>query len=122
MMELQIRHIGYDEEKPIFSVRAGATRFTEVRLTPPNQFIVEPHGINLQNALRWLLDDYLEMPIEPNKLKASSVLNALASWGSDCYSKLFEIGFAVAKHKDQIKTNPNISQITIESESPAILS
>ena len=77
-MDLYIRHVGESDDNVIFSIICGEGKAAKVFLTPLNKFAVEPHNIDLQTDLRWLLNDYLDMAIEPNKIKANNAINALA--------------------------------------------
>jgi hypothetical protein len=120
-LELLIRHIGLVDDKAVFIIGDGMAEYAEVKLTPPDKFEVEPHNTDLQSALRWLLDDYLKMPIEPNKIKAGNVLNALASWGNDCFDKLFQNDCIKNRWNEAIENGLNSLQINIESKNPTVL-
>ncbi|MFZ1568585.1 MAG: CHAT domain-containing protein [Thiolinea sp.] len=90
---LQIRHIGYQDDKPQFVV----TRLSDglpsaaIFLTPPEQVIVEGRpDSNLLYDLRWYLEKFLELPLGGYLHIADRVQAALQGWGEHCFKALFQ--------------------------------
>lgn len=90
---LQIRHIGYQDDKPQFVV----TRLSDglpsaaIFLTPPEQVIVEGRpDSNLLHDLRWYLENFLELPLGGYLHTAERVQAALQGWGECCFKALFQ--------------------------------
>jgi tetratricopeptide (TPR) repeat protein len=91
--QLQIRHIGYQDDKPRFVVVRGSDMKwgSETALTPPDQTIVpgRPNN-NLQQDLRWYLEQFLELPLGAYLDTAERVQATLQEWGSACFDSLFQ--------------------------------
>lgn len=91
--QLQIRHIGYQDDKPRFVVvRGGDMKWaSEVTLTPPEQTVVtgRPNS-NLQQDLRWYLEQFLELPLGAYLDTAERVQDTLQAWGNACFGTLFQ--------------------------------
>lgn len=91
--QLQIRHIGYHDDKPTFVVvRGNDMKFSsEVNLTPPDQTPIpgRPNS-NLHQDLRWYLEQFLELPLGAYLDTADRVQAALQAWGSACFNTLFQ--------------------------------
>ena len=91
--QLQIRHIGYQDDKPRFVVVRGSDMKwgSETALTPPDQTIVSgrPNN-NLQQDLRWYLEQFLELPLGAYLDTAERVQATLQEWGSACFDSLFQ--------------------------------
>lgn len=92
-VQLQIRHIGYQDDKPRFVVVRGSDMKwgSETALTPPDQTIVpgRPHN-NLQQDLRWYLEQFLELPLGAYLDTAERVQATLEEWGTACFDSLFQ--------------------------------
>jgi len=91
--QLQIRHIGYQDDQPQFVVRrlSDGADIPPVLLTPPEQVIVEgrPQS-NLLQDLRWYLEQFLELPLGGYLHTAERVQAALQSWGESSFKALFQ--------------------------------
>jgi tetratricopeptide (TPR) repeat protein len=90
---LQIRHIGYEDNKPQFVVVHGGymKQSSPVLLVPPEQTIVDGSpGSNLQQDLRWYLEQFLELPLGGYIDTAERVQTALENWGKACFENLFQ--------------------------------
>jgi tetratricopeptide (TPR) repeat protein len=91
--QLQIRHIGYQDDKPQFVVVRGSDMKwgSETALTPPELTIVpgRPNN-NLQQDLRWYLEQFLELPLGAYLDTAERVQTTLQEWGSACFDSLFQ--------------------------------
>lgn len=91
--QLQIHHIGYQDDRPQFKVlRVSDAKYTSsVTLTPPEQTVVtgRPNS-NLQQDLRWYLEQFLELPLGAYLDTAERVQDTLQAWGSTCFDTLFQ--------------------------------
>jgi hypothetical protein len=78
-MQLQIRHIENPNGGcPQCEVLCDGKHGKPVNLTPPVEVILKAHNINLQEALQWYLEEYLNMPIIGYKTRSEAVEDALA--------------------------------------------
>ncbi|MDR0372159.1 MAG: hypothetical protein LBI79_01130, partial [Nitrososphaerota archaeon] len=94
-----------------------------ITLTPPWETIAEKHNTNLQQDLKWYLEEYLELPIEASCTRADDVQTALSQWGRDCFDKLFGNSPALdGYYKAQQEEKLSNLQFTIISNDPAVLS
>ncbi|MCL1852120.1 MAG: tetratricopeptide repeat protein [Peptococcaceae bacterium] len=94
-MRLQIRHEeGQSEEGwPLFKVVRDDGRQSEaVSIKPPYEHLVGSQNSTLQSELRWYLEKYLELPIDPFIERAAAVLEALSQWGRAAFDALFSGG------------------------------
>jgi len=98
-MELRIKHIKDLSEKSIFAVGDGTGVFAEARLSPLRHVVIGQHKINLQEGVRWLLEDYRKTPTEANMIKASNIEDALAQWGKDAYNEVFANGLTSGQYE-----------------------
>jgi tetratricopeptide (TPR) repeat protein len=120
-MQLQIRHSGNPDCHPQFEVIRDGKISKAVILTPPAEFKLEEHNIDLQGDLQWYLEKYLEMPISGNHIKSKAVEKALAQWGKDTFKALFDSGLARDWYQEaQREGLPNL-HIIIASDSPRVL-
>jgi len=122
-MQLQIWHIENQDEKPKFEVICmhNGKHSDVVCLTPPNEVIVKPHNILLQNGLRWYLEKYLEMPVEAFRTKAEGIQETLRSWGKETFKALFNSGLARDWYQQGQREGLANLDLKIVSDDPAIL-
>ncbi len=98
-LQLQIKHIGYqnnqnnEQNKPQFVVLRSSDLKSSapVTLTGPDQTVVpgRPNS-NLQQDLRWYLEQFLELPTGAYPDLAERVQDTLQQWGQDCFEVLFK--------------------------------
>jgi len=91
--QLQIHHIGYQHEQPQFKVMrlSDGKSSAAISLTPPDQIHIEGRpNSNLQQDLRWYLEQFLELPLGAYLDTAERVQAALQAWGATCFSALFQ--------------------------------
>ena len=122
--QLQIRHVskqngGYD----FYVVRSAADgKITEtVTLDSPSASIVagRPNS-SLQKDIRWYLEEFLTLPLEPDIEVADRVEDALKKWGIDCFNKLFQ-NQARDWYGDARRNGLENLRLKIASKSPEIL-
>ena len=85
----------WQEGKPVFLVaQIGGDLKTSrpVALTPPKDVPVGEHNTDLRQDLRWYLENFLQMPIDPNVSRASEIERTLKQWGRACFDELFNSG------------------------------
>ena len=90
---LQIRHIGSQDDLPLFVVVRGSDmkQSASVNLVPPEQTIVDGRpNSNLQQDLRWYLEQFLELPLGGYIDTAERVQTTLETWGKTCFETLFQ--------------------------------
>ncbi len=94
--QLQIKHIGYQDDaqnKPQFIViRSSDLKSSDpVCLTGPDKTVVpgRPNS-NLQQDLRWYLENFLELPLGAYPAVADRVQETLRDWGQNCFETLFQ--------------------------------
>ncbi len=91
-LQLQIKHIGYQDEQPQFVVVRGSDLKTSapMTLTGPDQTVVPGRPTsNLQQDLRWYLENFLELPTGAYPDVAERVQDSLREWGTSCFEALF---------------------------------
>lgn len=91
-MNIYIKHTGKSDDsgKPLFVVESPNKCCSDViALTLPRMIPVGNHNTNLQQDLRWYLESYLELPIEPYATHANDVQETLKQWGRECFDALF---------------------------------
>ncbi|CAK8721767.1 hypothetical protein GCAAIG_11405 [Candidatus Electronema halotolerans] len=92
-IHLQIKHVDSQDGQPQFVVVRGSDLKSSdsVTLTGPDQTIVpgRPHS-NLQQDLRWYLEQFLELPTGAYPELAERVQDTLQQWGQDCFESLFQ--------------------------------
>jgi len=122
-MQIQIRHIpGTSGDKPQFVVmREGKSTQDPVALIPPSEVMVGTYNTNLQKDLRWYLEKYLDMPIEPYSARAGEIQKALSHWGRDCFDKLFGGNRARDWYQDARQQDLSGLRLKIASDDPAVL-
>jgi tetratricopeptide (TPR) repeat protein len=120
-MQLQIRHVENPNGQPQFEVIRDGKNGKAVILTPPTKFRLEEHNIDLQEALKWYLEEYLEMPISGNQTKSKAVEKALAQWGKDTFVSLFDSGLARGWYQEARQGGLTNLHIKIVSDSPGVL-
>ena len=121
--QLQIRHVskqneGYD----FYVVRMADGKSTEtVTLDSPSASIVagRPNS-SLQQDIRWYLEEFLKLPLEPDIELANRIEDALTTWGIDCFNKLFQ-NQARDWYGDARRNGLENLRLKIASESPEIL-
>ncbi len=121
--QLQIRHIGYQDDKPQFIVvRLSDGKSTlPIALIPPEQTIVEGRpNSNLQQDLRWYLEKFLDYPFEPETFTAERVQDALQHWGEGCFAALFQGQALLWFHNARQQSLENL-HLKIASNDPRIL-
>ncbi|MCI5126547.1 MAG: hypothetical protein D3925_19240, partial [Candidatus Electrothrix sp. AR5] len=92
-LQLQIKHIGYLDEQPQFLVMRGSDLKSSapVTLIGPDQTIVPGRPTsNLQQDLRWYLENFLELPTGAYPDVAERVQDCLQEWGKSCFEVLFQ--------------------------------
>ncbi|MCW5199085.1 hypothetical protein VU06_05040, partial [Desulfobulbus sp. F3] len=91
--QLQIKHVGYQDAQAQFVVVRGSDLKSSapVTLTGPDQTVVpgRPHS-NLQQDLRWYLEQFLELPTGAYPDLAERVQDCLRKWGTGCFETLFQ--------------------------------
>jgi tetratricopeptide (TPR) repeat protein len=120
-MQLQIRHIENPDDHPLFEVIRDGKNGKAVNLMPPVEFRLEEHNIDLQEALKWYLEEYLKLPIEGYKTRGKAVEKALAQWGKDTFGALFDSGFARDWYQEARREGLTNLHIKIVSDSPGVL-
>src|SRR5579871_3992028 len=60
-----------------------------VTIPSPYDFPVQGTTDHLMAELRWYLEEFLNYPFDPFTIRAAHVLDALKSWGSQCFQRLF---------------------------------
>ena len=122
--QLQIRHVskqngGYD----FYVVRSAADgKITEtVTLDSPSASIVpgRPNS-SLQKDIRWYLEEFLTLPLEPDIEVADRIEDAIKKWGVDCFNKLFQ-NQARDWYGDARRDGLENLRLKIASKSPEIL-
>lgn len=91
-MELQICHVGDQNEAPLFSVvRSGDLKRTApVSLPSPVSFPVGDDATRgLLPRLRWYLEGYLQAPFGAYRQSAQAVAETLQAWGGAVFDRLF---------------------------------
>jgi CHAT domain-containing protein len=91
--QLQINHIGYQDEQPQFFVvrSSDMKKFGPVTLNGPDQTVVPGRPTsNLQQDLRWYLEKFLELPVGAYPDVAERVQDNLQEWGKSCFEALFQ--------------------------------
>ncbi|CAK8720869.1 TPR repeat:TPR repeat [Candidatus Electrothrix laxa] len=91
-LQLQIKHIGYQDEQPQFLVLRGSDLKSSapVTLIGPDQTIVPGRPTsNLQQDLRWYLENFLELPTGAYPDVAKRVQDCLQEWAKNCFETLF---------------------------------
>jgi len=116
-MELTITHISNKIEKAIFSIAIDAKKVKEISLTSPKHYLIDQHNINLQDGLRWLMEEYKLMPIDPNKIKAKNIEDALIKWGKEIYQEIFKEN----QSKDLTEAVRHYPKMKIVSKDPEVL-
>ena len=121
--QLQIRHVskqdgGYD----FCVVRTADGKSTEtVTLVSPSASIVPGRpNTSLQKDIRWYLEEFLKLPLEPDIEVADRIEDALKTWGVDCFNKLFQ-NQARDWYGDARRDGLENLRLKIASESPEIL-
>ena len=122
--QLQIRHVskqngGYD----FYVVRSAADgKSTEtVTLDSPSASIVPGRpNTSLQQDIRWYLEEFLTLPLEPDIEVADRIEDALKKWGIDCFNKLFQ-NQARDWYGDARRNGLENLRLKIASKSPEIL-
>ena len=92
-LQLQIKHIGYQDEQPQFLVLRGNDLKSSdpVPLIGPDQTVVPGRPTsNLQQDLRWYLENFLELPTGAYPDVAERVQDCLQEWGKSCFEALFQ--------------------------------
>jgi hypothetical protein len=120
-MQLQIRHIENPGSHPQFEVTRDGKPSKAVNLTPPAEVMLEAHNIDLQCALQWYLEKYLEMPIEGYKTRGKAIEKALSQWGKDSFAALFDSGLARDWYQEVRREGLPKLYIKIVSDSPGVL-
>ncbi|OQX05796.1 MAG: hypothetical protein BWK73_32620 [Thiothrix lacustris] len=121
--QLQIRHIGYQDDKPqFFVVRLDdGKNSSPVTLTPPEQTTVEGRpNSNLQQDLRWYLEKFLDYPFDPETFTAERVQDALHGWGEQCFATLFQGQALLWFHTARQQGLENLT-LKIASNDPRVL-
>jgi len=122
-MQLQIKHIGVSQDnKPLFVVVYDGKQSPPVVLISPVEVSVGKHNTNLQHALRWYLENYIELPLEIYHSRAENTQTALSKWGKNCFNKLFGSKHAQNWYSEAQQENFDNLQLTIVSKDPDILS
>ncbi len=92
-LQLQIKHIGSQDEQPQFIVMRGSDLKSSapVTLIGPDQTVVAGRPTsNLQQDLRWYLENFLELPTGAYPDVAERVQDCLRDWGKSCFEALFQ--------------------------------
>ncbi|MCI5129441.1 MAG: hypothetical protein D3907_13340, partial [Candidatus Electrothrix sp. AUS3] len=128
-LQLQIKHIGYqnnqnnEQNKPQFVVLRSSDLKTSspVVLTGPDQTLVpgRPHS-NLQQDLRWYLEQFLELPTGAYPDLAERVQDTLQQWGQDCFEVLFKKQAYLWLQEARKKGLENL-HLKISSDDPRVL-
>ena len=117
--QLQIRH-EKDGEHSFRIVRPSDGKHTEpVALDSPASIVEGRPLSNLQKDIRWYLENFLELPMEPDIAKSERILTAMETWGSDCFEKLLK---NQPWYEDARQAGLENLRLKIASESPEILS
>ncbi|MGH8477028.1 MAG: CHAT domain-containing protein, partial [Methylococcales bacterium] len=122
-MQLHIRHNGEQNGKPQFVVlRQSDGKTTQaVSLIPPEQTVVPGRpDSNLQQDLRWYLDDFINMPLGGYLHTAERVQKALKAWGQACFEALFQKD-ARDWYQDARRNGLDQLRLKIASNEPSIL-
>ena len=123
-MELQIHHIGYQDNKYMFEViRSMDIKHTPaVSLPDPSTFFVENYPSRyFLPELRWYLEDYLQEPFGAYQQQAESVAETIKAWGRSVFDALF-VGYARDWYQDAKRQCFEELRIKIASDSPEIMS
>nr|CAA6810667.1 MAG: TPR repeat:TPR repeat [uncultured Thiotrichaceae bacterium] len=121
--QLQIKHIGYQDDQPQFQViRQSDMKVSDTIVLPsPTTFPVEGRPEhNLQNDLRWYLEKFLELPLGGYLHTAEQIQSALEHWGESCFNALFQ-GRSRDWFQDARRNGLKNLRIKIASEDPRIL-
>jgi len=121
--QLQIRHIGYQDDKPQFVVArlSDGLQSPVICLTPPEQVVVDGRpDNNLLQDLRWYLEKFLELPLGGYLHTAERVQAALQGWGESCFEALFQ---ADARDWFQDARRQGLENLTLKiaSDDPRVL-
>ena len=121
---LIIRHTDTQNSKPEFVVQRqndGKNSTSTILNTPQETIVAGRTESNLTQDLRWYLEHFLDYPYSPNTAIADRVLEALKTWGKDCFSKLFA-GQARDWYRDVIR-DAGLAQLVLKiaSDDPKIL-
>ena len=122
-MQLQIKHIDTSPgNMPLFMVVCDGKPSQPITLVSPLEIPVGPRNITLQQAIRWYMEKYMELPTDIFCIRAMEVQEALSSWGRNCFNTLF-VGEQEQNWYNDAKQN-GLSNLHIEivSNSPAVLS
>ncbi|MCL2337410.1 MAG: CHAT domain-containing protein [Firmicutes bacterium] len=122
-MELQIRHTDATPDgQPFFEVvHNGKATLEPVTLTPPGEVPVGAYQTNLQQDLRWYLEQYLEMPIDEYRTRAEAVQEALFKRGRDCFDALFGSGHGRDWYRDSWREGLDRLRLQVTTDDPAVL-
>ena len=122
-MELQICHVGDQNEAPLFSVvRSGDLKRTApVSLPSPVSFPVGDDATRgLLPRLRWYLEGYLQAPFGAYRQSAQAVAETLQAWGGAVFDRLF-VGQAQNWYQTARGQSFQDFRIKITSDSPEIM-
>ena len=123
-MEIQIHHIGNQDGIAMFEVirSMDMKRTAAVALPDPAKFPVEGHPAKqFLPALRWYLEDYLQIPFGVYPQLAACVAKTMQAWGTLIFDTLFT-GYARDWYQDAKRENFEGFRIKITSDSPEIMS
>ena len=122
-IHLQIKHVDSQDGQPQFVVVRGSDlkSSASVPLTGPDQTIVpgRPHS-NLQQDLRWYLEQFLELPTGAYPELAERVQDTLQQWGQDCFKSLFQEETYLWFHEARQHGLENL-HLKISSDDPRVL-
>ncbi|XOF33270.1 MAG: tetratricopeptide repeat protein [Candidatus Electrothrix sp. YB6] len=126
--QLQINHIGYqnnEQNNPQFIViRGGGSDLktsAPVTLTGPDQTRVPGRpSSNLQQDLRWYLEQFLELPTGAYPELAERVQDTLQQWGKSCFEALFQKQAYLWLQEARQKGLENL-HLKISSDDPGVL-
>lgn len=123
-MQLQINHIGWQRDQPLFEViNCTSMKHTQaVSLSSPTSFpTVENPKKVLLPQMKWYLEEYLDTPYGLFKQTAKSTSETIKLWGTAIFDRLF-IGYAQDWYQEARQQGLINLCIKISSDSPKIMS
>ncbi len=126
MNTLIIRHIP-GGETPQFQLqqlgKCDSKATDPVNLSSPYKFpVLGIPNINLMNALRWYLEEFLKYPFSPNTERADRIQNSLQNWGIQVFDELFNNMEAASIYQKSIQEGFEKLCILISSDNSNVLS